>query len=353
MQTNQTDRLLALAALTLIIVGCFLVLQPFLSALLWAVILAVTLWPLHVALSTRMRPALSGLVMVLLIALLMLAPFVVVFSQIADNSERVAAWVRQAFESGPPDPPAWVARLPLVGERVADYWSSFAHDTAGLLAELRRFIEPAQKILFSSGAAALSGLVQFALSILIVYFLFMDGEALLRRVDIAAERLAAERGRRLARSAAQTVRGVVIGILGTALAQGVLAAIGFFVAGVKAAPLLGFVVFLLSPVPIGPPLVWIPVGLVLLQRGEIAWGIFVLVWGALVVSSIDNIIKPLLISRGSDLPFVLVLLGVLGGAVAFGFIGVFLGPVLLALGYTLVVEWSTASGPPGQDPMSR
>ena len=145
---------------------------------------------------------------------------------------------------------------------------------------------------------------------------------------------------RLAHSAANTVRGVVIGILGTALAQGVIAAIGFWLAGVKAAPLLGFVTFLLSPVPIGPPLIWAPVGIVLIQQGRVGWGIFVLVWGALVVSSIDNIIKPLIISRGSDLPFILVFLGVLGGVVAFGFIGVFLGPVLLALGYSLVTEWS-------------
>jgi predicted PurR-regulated permease PerM len=297
---------------------------------------------LYQRLLARMKghASMAALTMVLVIAVILLAPFIVVGATIADNADRMAAWWRELLATGPPDPPAWVATLPLVGGRVAAYWASFAHDTAALLAELRRFIEPAQKVLFSGGAAALSGLVQFALSILIAYFLFMDGDVLLRRVDIAAERLVAERGRRLARSAAQTVRGVVIGILGTALAQGMLAAIGFFIAGVHAAPLLGFVVFLLSPVPIGPPLVWIPVGLVLLQRGDIGWGIFVLVWGAVVVSSIDNIIKPLLISRGSDLPFVLVLLGVLGGAVAFGFIGVFVGPVLLALGYTLVTEWS-------------
>ena len=92
--------------------------------------------------------------------------------------------------------------------------------------------------------------------------------------------------------------------------------------------------------PIGPPLIWAPVGIVLLTQGHVGWGVFVLMWGALVVSSIDNVIKPLIISRGSALPFILVFLGVLGGVVAFGFIGVFLGPVLLALGYALVTEWS-------------
>ena len=157
------------------------------------------------------------------------------------------------------------------------------------------------------------------------------------------DRTPAGRGRRLALIATLTVRGVVIGILGTALAQGVLMAIGLWMAGIKAGPLLGLVTFFLSPVPIGPPLVWIPAGLVLMNQGATGWGIFVLVWGFLVVSSVDNVLKPFLISRGSDLPFALVLIGVLGGAVAFGFIGVFLGPVLLAVGYALLKEW--AAGP--------
>jgi predicted PurR-regulated permease PerM len=337
---HRIDQTLALAALALIIVGCYLVLQPFLTALLWALILAITLWPLQTRLVTRMKPGYAALVTVLLVTVVLLAPFVIVFAEIADNSARVAAWFKQALEAGPPDPPAWVAGLPLIGERAASYWGSFAHDTTKLVAELRRFIEPLQRAAVAGGAAVLGGLLQITLSILIAYFLLRDGDTLHARVQIAADRLAGERGLRLARSCASTIRGVVIGILGTALAQGVLAAIGFWMAGVAAAPLLGFATFLLSPVPIGPPLIWGPVGIVLLQQGHVGWGIFVLAWGALVVSSIDNVIKPLIISRGSDLPFILVLLGVLGGVVAFGFIGVFLGPVLLALGYSLVVEWS-------------
>lgn len=338
--SHRIDQLLALVALALIIVGGYLVLQPFLTALLWAMILAVTLWPLQSRLAARMRSSLAALLAVALVTIALLAPFVVVFFEIANNGERVATWVSRTLESGPPDPPAWVAGLPFVGERAANYWAGFTNDTAKLVAELRRFVEPAQRALVAAGATVLGGLLQLTLSILIAFFLLRDGEALGRRVQVAAERLASERGLRLAKSAAVTVRGVVIGILGTALAQGVLAGIGFWMAGVAAAPLLGFATFLLSPVPIGPPLVWLPVAFVLLQQGQVGWGIFVLAWGALVVSSIDNVIKPMIISRGSDLPFILVFLGVLGGVVAFGFIGVFLGPVLLALGYSLAVEWS-------------
>jgi predicted PurR-regulated permease PerM len=157
---------------------------------------------------------------------------------------------------------------------------------------------------------------------------------------VVGERIAGERGTHLATVATATVRGVVLGILGTALVQGVVAAIGFWIAGIRAAPLLGLLTFVLSPLPIGPPLVWVPAGLWLINEGDTGWGLFVLLWGVLVVSTIDNVIKPLIISRGSVLPFMLVLLGVLGGAVAFGFIGVFLGPVLLAVGYALLAEWA-------------
>lgn len=338
--SHRIDQTLALAALALIIIGCYLVLRPFLSAVLWAVILAITLWPLQTFFAARIRPSLAALVTVVVITIVLIAPFAVVFIEAADNSERVASWLKYAIEAGPPEPPAWVAGLPVIGERAAAYWSSFAHDTAKLVTELKRFVEPVQRALVAGGATVLGGLLQLVLSILIVYFLLRDGDGLQRRVLTAAERLAAERGVRLAHSAANTVRGVVIGILGTALAQGVAAAIGFWLAGIKAAPLLGFATFLLSPVPVGPPLIWAPAGIILIQQGKVGWGIFVLAWGALVVSSIDNVIKPLIISRGADLPFILVFLGVLGGVVAFGFIGVFLGPVVLALGYSLVAEWS-------------
>src|SRR5262249_23041023 len=166
------------------------------------------------------------------------------------------------------------------------------------------------------------------------------GEAMSQRLAAGAGRLAGERGRHLIAVAAGTMRGVVYGILGTAIAQGVLAAVGFWIAGVPAAPLLGLATFFLSPVPVGPPLVWVPVAFWLFAQDHTAWGVFMLIWGTAVVSSVDNVIKPVIISYGSNLPFILVLLGVLGGVIAFGFIGVFLGPTLLAIGFALIQDWS-------------
>ena len=339
--TSRIDQTLTLAVLALLIVGCFLVLRPFMTALLWAAILCTTAWPLYQRLLVRLRghASLAALVMVLLIALVLIAPFIVVGATIADNADRVAVWWGQLLATGPPDPPAWVAQLPFVGAAVTDYWSSMAHDTAQLVEEFRKYVEPARKFALASGATFAAAVLQLTLSIFIAFFFFRDGEIVVERLRGATERIAGERGFHLAVVAATTVRGVVLGILGTAIVQGVLAAIGLWIAGSKAAPLLGLLTFFLSPVPIGPPLVWVPAGLWLINAGETGWGLFVLAWGALVVSTVDNVIKPLIISRGSDLPFVLVLLGVLGGAVAFGFIGVFLGPVLLAVGYALLQAW--------------
>jgi predicted PurR-regulated permease PerM len=339
---SRFDQVLTLAVLAMLIAGCYLVLQPFLTALVWAAILCTTTWPLYLRLHARLgkRDAFAALAMVLLLSLLMLAPFIVVGATIADNAERMATWGRQILAAGPPEAPAWIAGLPMIGHTIADYWNSMAHDTAQLLAFFAQYVEPVRRFAVASGASVLGAVLQLALSIFIAWFMFRDGHAIAERLRVAGERIAGERGTHLATVATATVRGVVLGILGTALVQGVVAAIGFWIAGIRAAPLLGLLTFVVSPVPVGPPLVWVPAGLWLINDGQTGWGIFVLLWGVLVVSTIDNVIKPLIISRGSVLPFMLVLLGVLGGAIAFGFIGVFLGPVLLAVGYALLLEWA-------------
>jgi len=343
---SRVDQSLTLAVLAMLIIGCFFVLQPFITALVWAAILCTTTWPLYWRVTARLRDrsGLSAFVMVVLLALLMIAPFIVVGATIADNAALMAQWGRQLLESGPPDPPAWVARMPLIGTTVAAYWSSMAHDTAQLLVVLRDYVEPLRKFLVASGTSVVGAILQMTLAIFIAWFMFRDGHSIAEHLERVAQRIAGDRGIQLASVAAATVRGVVLGLLGTALVQGVVAAIGFWLAGIQAAPLLGLLTFFLSPVPIGPPLVWVPAGLWLIQNGQTGWGLFVLLWGALAVSTIDNIIKPLIISRGVDLPFVLVLLGVLGGAIAFGFIGIFLGPVLLAVGYALLMEWAASRG---------
>jgi predicted PurR-regulated permease PerM len=177
------------------------------------------------------------------------------------------------------------------------------------------------------------------LSIFIAFFLFRDGVSVAKRLNNVVERIGGERGEHLLIIAGKTVRGVVYGILGTALVQAVMAGIGFVIAGVPGAALLALLTFFSSVVPVvGTALTWLPAALWLFHQGSTGWGIFMLIWG-LLVANVDNVVKPWLISQGSDLPFILILFGVLGGALAFGFIGVFLGPTLLAVGFRLVEEW--------------
>jgi predicted PurR-regulated permease PerM len=342
LQAARIEQWIALAILAVLIAGCYLVLQPFLSAVLWAIILCCTTWPVFVHLQriTGGKVTLAASIVTLVIALVVLAPFVIVGVSLAENANQLLEQGKRLIDEGPPDPPAWVAQIPLVGEQVRAYWASIAHDSASLVADLKQYIQPLRTFALAGGAAIVQGVLQLTLSILIAFFLYRDGEVISRGLTQGVSRIAGSRGGHLIGIAVSTMRGVVYGLLGTAIAQGVLAAFGFWLAGVPAAPLLGLLTFFLSPVPVGPPLVWAPAAFWLFSQGHTGWALFMFIWGVGVVSTVDNVIKPLIISAGSNLPFILVLLGVLGGAIAFGFIGVFLGPTLLAIGYALVEDWS-------------
>src|SRR5216117_3289844 len=323
----------------LLLVACLLVLRPFVSALLWAVVLCFSSWPLYGRLLrlVRGRRTLAALLMTLAMILVVLLPFVII-GAVSDDIRDLTLAVQQWTDTGPPPPPSWLGKVPLVGERAVAYWQSLTTDTATLLHEARRLIVPASSLLVRVGKLLVSGLLELALSILIAFFLFRNGESAAEQLGVIIERVAGVRGRRLLTLSGSTVRGVVYGILGTALVQAVMAGVGYLIAGVPGAGMLALLTFFLSVVPIGPPLIWIPAALWLFHEGSTGWGVFMLVWGV-SVSSIDNVVKPWLISQGSDMPFLLIFFGVLGGALTFGFIGVFLGPTLLAVGYRLVTEW--------------
>ncbi|MGH8629630.1 MAG: AI-2E family transporter, partial [Burkholderiales bacterium] len=346
----RTDQILGLGILALLLVGCFLVLQPFLTDLLWAAVLAYSSWPLYVRLRARLRGVLAALLMTLAIVLVVLAPFAIAATAIVDNADRIVQLTHRLLDEGLPQPPAWVASLPVIGGGLDAYWRHPAEDAGSLSEALRRLTPLARSALVTGGQAMATGLLHLALSIFLAYFLFLYGEGAVAQLRAVMSRLAGLRAERLLSVAGGTVVSVVHGILGTALAQGLLAGIGFAVAGIPAAPLLGLLTFFLSIVPVGPPLVWIPAAIWLYLQGSTGWAIFVLAWGLVVVSGVDNIVKPMLISRGSHMPFVMVFLGVLGGAVAFGLIGVFLGPTLLALGYRMLLEWIQSRDERGFEP---
>lgn len=195
-----------------------------------------------------------------------------------------------------------------------------------------------------------SGVLELTLSLVFVFFFYRDGPRLSAFVLRLLHRLMGDRAEYYLELVAGTVQRVVNGVIGTAAAQGLLALIGFLIAGVPGAIVLGLVTFMLSLIPMGPPLAWIPATAWLVWKGEYGMAVFLGIWGTFVISGVDNVLKPYLISRGGNLPLVIVLLGVFGGLLAFGFIGLFIGPTLLAVGYSLLLDWSrnAAQQPPQQ-----
>ncbi len=334
------ERTVAVAFLLVLLGGCLLVMRPFISALLWAVILSFSLWPLHgrVVRMVGGRRTLASLVLAFGLAAIILVPAFVVGLSLADNVQELTVVVKR-WMAEPPSPPSWLGKVPLVGAKAVEQWKELAADSSTLMEKAKTLVEPVSLWLLRSGVALGRGLLELALSFLISFFLLRDGLRVSEHLSHGAGRIAGVRGQQLLVVAGKTVRGVVYGILGTAFFQAVLAAIGFVIAGVPGVPLLALLTFILCIVPaVGAPLVWIPAVLWLFHEGATGRAVFLIIWG-IGVSSVDNFVKPWLISHGSDMPFLLVFFGALGGLAAFGFIGLFIGPTLLAVSYKLLQEW--------------
>ena len=332
-----------LAAIMIIVVGCYLVLHTFIPAVLFAAIVCSATWPLYVRLRKALwgRSVLAALAMTVLLIVLFIGPAVLLAVTLTDNVTALVETIKALLNGGPIKPPTWVREIPMVGELLADYWQRVA-SSGDILATLwQGWLEPARNFLVGAGKAAGEGLLQLALASFIGFFFYRDGEALMLVIRKALNNIAGGLGNELLVTIDNTVTGVIQGLFGTALAQALVALAGFIIAGVPAAFLLAAATFFLSIVPVGPPLVWGGATMWLVSHGQTGWAIFMALWGLLAISSIDNVVKPYLISRSSKLPLLLIVLGVLGGVIAFGFIGLFIGPPMLAIGLILIQLWIT------------
>ncbi|MES2017775.1 MAG: AI-2E family transporter [Pseudomonadota bacterium] len=337
-----------IGAIALLVIGCLYVLRPFLAAILFASAVVISSWPMYLFLLKHMnrRRTLAALTLTFILLLLVILPVTLVAYNLADDVGRFYEQIKLAVDTGHVEPPAWLRRLPLIGEWADRYVRETLASREQMLELAQRMLEPARQFLLGGGIVLGMGVAQMSLAAFVSFFLYRDGHGLMRAIRVAMDRIIGDSAARVAETVSHTVRGVMYGLLGTALAQALVAAIGFAIAGVPGVLLLGFATFILSLVPVGPPLIWGGAAAWLFAQGQAGWGVFMLVWGLLLISGVDNVVKPMLISRGSDLPFLLVLLGVLGGVIAFGFVGLFIGPVLLAVGYSLMREW-TGVGPGG------
>ena len=328
--------------LLLLTVGSIYLVMPFLPAVLWATIFAVSSWPVHTRISARLgeRPALAAGAVTLLFVLLFLVPLAIVGARIAEEAAGVVDVVRNLLQSGPPPLPDWVGRIPWLGGQLTAGWNDLVQHRIDLQATLEPYLKGFAGFVLHLGASIGKNLLLLLLSLLLLFFFLKEGAQIAERLERMAFRLGGEKGERLLALAGTTMSSVVYGTLGAAIGQGVLAAIGFWLASVPAAMLLGFAVFIMGLIPAGlTALVMLPVAGWLFFDGSIGWGIFMVVW-TLVVSNADNYIRPLFISRGANLPFVVIFLGVMGGVATGGFLGLFVGSTLLALSYTIILDWS-------------
>ncbi len=342
---NQIYQLIAgLAGFTVILLGCLIIMAPFFPAILLATILTLATWPAFAWLSRKLqgRTALAAFLMTCLLAACFIFPLVIIGTSIADNFTKVYNAIQHTLDTSTEDLGKTIQAVPYIGGTLEKLWALVATDRESLSTTLKEYAAPTSQKLIGLGGKIGQGLLDVTLGVLLAYFFFRHGTRVAVRIGNLIEKFVGERGRRILAVSKNTLIGVVYGILGTALAQGVLAAFGFWLAHVPGAPFLGLMTFFLSFIPMGPPLLWIPAALWLYTTGDTTWSIFLVLWGALVVGSVDNFLKPYFISLGSDLPLLLVLLGIIGGILAFGFIGVFIGPTILAVAYSLIIEWSNA-----------
>jgi predicted PurR-regulated permease PerM len=335
------ERLLGLALLALLALGAFIILRPFISALLWAVIITYSTSGLYRRLHHWLngRRSLAALFATLLVGTLIVLPLVVVSATLTESATGLVADAREALDRGIGAPPQWLGELPLVGPPLEDYWRTVATGEANLAATLKPYVSTAGGWLFSVLASLGGGILELLLSLVIAFFLYRDGGTAASRLYAFSSRIGNERATRALDVAGGTIKGVVYGIVGTNLIQGVLSGVGFWVAGVPGAFLLGFLCFFLTMIPLAPTFVWLPASLWLFYRGSTAIAIALAVWSFLIFNPLENVLRPYLISRGSNLPILLILLGMLGGLAAFGFLGIFVGPTILAVTYVLATEW--------------
>jgi predicted PurR-regulated permease PerM len=327
--------------LLLLIVASLYVLRPFLAALVWATTVVVSTWPLLRRLEARFgqRRAPAVAVMTLAMLMLLIVPLWAAVATVVGSVEEMTAVGKTLSTAGLPPPPAWVAGVPLVGARLAAAWLRVSSSgPEGLATQLTPYASAAAGFVLGRLGSLGGSLLQFLLVVVLSAILYTNGETAARGLRRFGRRLAGDRGESSVILAGQAIRGVALGVAVTAIVQTALGSIGLFVAGVPFAALLSAVMLVLCIAQLGPALTLFPAVAWMYWRGDATWGTILLVWSALV-SVLDNFLRPVLIKRGADLPLLLIFAGVIGGLIGFGLVGIFVGPVVLAVSYTLLGAW--------------
>jgi predicted PurR-regulated permease PerM len=336
--TRTTLAILFLAAL---IVGSFWILKPFLPAIIWAAMLAIATWPILRRVQIRLwnSRGLAVTVMTISMLLVFVVPFWLAIGTIVRHSGQIIDWAEHLATTGLPPPPAWLEDVPLIGRGTARAWQDIGDDD---LPELLQKGKPYAGAVTQWFIATMGGfgsvLVQFLLTVAIAAIIYVQGEEAATMARRFGSRLAGTRGEQAVVLAGQAVRGVALGVVVTAFIQSAIGAFGLVVAKVPFAGILSAGMFMLCIAQLGPGLVLVPAVIWLFATGSTGWGIFLTIVSVAAIT-VDNFVRPVLIRRGAHLPLLLILAGVIGGLIAFGLIGIFVGPMVLAVAYTLLRAW--------------
>jgi predicted PurR-regulated permease PerM len=337
---KRIEQIAGIALIGAILIGCGVVLKPFTLAILWAAILCFATWPIYELMLKwlRGRSNLAAGLMTVILLLVIFMPFLIVGLTFTDSIQTAMEWVNSHRHTSFPPPPAWAGKIPVVGAKITAYWSKLAANAEPAINFLKPWIQKAGLWLLQHSFAFAQGVLQLAMSVLIAFFLYRDGVGIVAQLREGFRRISGDYAQHLMDVTKATVQSVVYGIIGTAVFQSVIAGIGFAIAGVPFPVLLALSTFFLSFIPGGPVVIWLGASIWLFSAGHTGWGIFMVVYGAIIISSMDNIVRTYIISRGSKLSFIVMFIGILGGIATFGLIGIFLGPTLLTVGYSLTKE---------------
>jgi predicted PurR-regulated permease PerM len=333
-------RLILAALLAILALLAFQVLQPFIVPVIWSAILAYVSWPLHARLVRLLRGQrdAAAFIMTLLLAIGIILP--IVWMIILLQTEALPVYREVAPLLARTELPAFITQLPLVGPRIQEWFAEWARNPEALGQALEVFFDQSSGELAAVMGGVGRNLAKLVFAMVSLFFMFRDGESFAAQVRRMLEQFfGAVRVEHYLHGIGATVRAVVYGIVCAAFAQGTLAGLGYWAAGLPAPIFLGALTFLVGLVPFVVPFMWAGASLYLFLTGKTVAAIGLFIWGLTAVSWIDNIVRPLVISGSTRIPFLLVLFGVLGGLAAFGLVGLFIGPVILAVMMAIWREW--------------
>ena len=339
-----------LMLITLLIVACFWVVQPFILGFAWASMVVIATWPLMLKLQSVLwgRRSLAVIAMTLILILLFVIPVALLVNSLIDNSAPVIQWATSGHIQIPRL--EWLNQIPMIGEKLySSYHKLVAGGGGALMTKVQPYIGRTTGFFVAQAGHVGRLMIHLGLMLLFSVLLYWRGEQVGNGIRHFAFRLASHRGDASVLLAGQAIRAVALGVVVTALVQGVLGGIGLAISGIPYATLLTVLMILFCLVQLGPLLVLVPAIIWLYWSGDTTWGTVLLVWSC-VVGTLDNVLRPMLIRMGADLPMILILSGVIGGLFAFGMIGLFIGPVVLAVSYRLVSVWMHEAPAPDQNP---